>query len=635
MSSPQPISIDKYPVETSGTADSLVFGEYPNSSLIIAKTLLTRLWDHVREGIRSLTRGGLEVGGLLVGHKIHGGGVVIEDIVPLPIEYRLGPAFHMSASDLATIAPTMEVARRAGKMVVGFYRSRTRGDGMFRETDLEILEAIQKAHRSYDEDFRCCFVLAPKSLSLAIACVALRSKNGWVELPPATLQSNPIGIVAVSLQAEGKAAHTPVPISDAVALSAPRVTETRVTVAEHRVTVPETRVTVSETRVTAPENRVSVPENHTPPVVETAERARKEGIWWYGALAVVAAAALWLAFRQVERAPTLATQDTARTHLGFSATPAGPVWKLTWNPGAMDTLNPIGGVLSIDDGTYAQEVPLAPPDLASGTMYYTPQQSGSLLFSLRIDRGGSHVEEHVRVVVAPVLDQVAGRNQNDPNRPAPPPRPAAAPTPAYSPQVSTNAPATNSPEPVTEPRAERTAKAFRIPVSQRSKGPAPNTPSDVEAPPNVEIAAAQPPRPAPLTLAIPVPPPNPEPPAPSPQPATAPAAASSATAAGAPAATPVAAAAPTAAKSSYLPPKPLQQTRPQLPANMPTGVNQVQIQVEIDPRGKVIQATPIGWSATNAPLMVWAVRAVSSWVFEPARLNGKPVQSQMNLIFKF
>ena len=68
---------------------------------------------------------------------------------------------------------------------------------------------------------------------------------------------------------------------------------------------------------------------------------------------------------------------------------------------------------------------------------------------------------------------------------------------------------------------------------------------------------------------------------------------------------------------------------------MPTGVTQVQVTVDIDARGKVVQATPVGWSATNAPLMVWAVRAVTSWVFEPAKLDGKAVSSQMNLIFKF
>jgi hypothetical protein len=56
-------------------------------------------------------------------------------------------------------------------------------------------------------------------------------------------------------------------------------------------------------------------------------------------------------------------------------------------------------MLSIEDGGYVQQVPLAPSELASGTLFYTPQTS-DLTFSLRLDLGGSHVEEHVRVLQA-------------------------------------------------------------------------------------------------------------------------------------------------------------------------------------------------------------------------------------------
>src|SRR5580698_7957636 len=63
----------------------------------------------------------------------------------------------------------------------------------------------------------------------------------------------------------------------------------------------------------------------------------------------------------------------------------------------MDALNPIGALLTIEDGGYQQQVPLEPADLASGTLFYTPQ-SNELTFGLRIDLGGSHLEEHVRVL---------------------------------------------------------------------------------------------------------------------------------------------------------------------------------------------------------------------------------------------
>lgn len=612
--SPQPISIDKYPVEASGAAENLVFGEAAGASLVIPKTLMTALWGHVREGIRSLTRGGLEVGGLLVGRRLKDGSVLVQEIVPVPIEYRQGPSFHMSPTDLASLGPAVESVHKGGKAVVGFYRSRTRGEETLRESDLVILEAIERAHASYREDFRCCFILAPRSLTLAMACVALRDKAGWTELEPVPLQSNPIGIAGVSLPAKEKPAPAPVAISNI-----------------------------------APESRL--PERLAAQVELPLERPRREGIWWYSALGVVAAAAIWLAIAQMDRAPSASPQETGRAHLGFTATRDGSAWKLTWDRSAMDTLNPIGGVLSIDDGAFEQQVPLTPPDLASGTLFYTPQQSGSLTFSLRIDRGGSHVEEHVRVVVAPVLDQPPKERQRPDSNPSirrtggvAPETEVANRNPAPSPEDDTKSKA-----PPSEARADRTVKSFRIPASQTSKAaPANGAPSPVEAPPGVDSPAPQPPRLGVLTVAIPVPPPEQRvvtepavPPAPSVQP---PATASTpSTSAGNTASREVAgpvtpapaATTPTPARSSYVPPKVVQQSRPQLPANMPTGVSQVQLLVEIDARGRVLQATPIGWSTTNAPLVVWAIRAVSSWVFEPARLDGKPVQSQMNLIFKF
>jgi hypothetical protein len=68
---------------------------------------------------------------------------------------------------------------------------------------------------------------------------------------------------------------------------------------------------------------------------------------------------------------------------------------------------------------------------------------------------------------------------------------------------------------------------------------------------------------------------------------------------------------------------------------MPSGVSQVQVQVEIDSHGKVVKVTPVGWTATNAPLMVLAERAAASWVFDAAQLNGHAVSSQMHLTFQF
>src|SRR5262245_12054641 len=82
------------------TLDYLVLGEASGKSLAIPKSLIAELWVNAHEGARALERGGIEVGGLLVGPKVREGEVIVQDVVPLPTECKFGPSFQMSESDL-------------------------------------------------------------------------------------------------------------------------------------------------------------------------------------------------------------------------------------------------------------------------------------------------------------------------------------------------------------------------------------------------------------------------------------------------------------------------------------------------------------------------------------------------------
>ena len=243
--SPQPSRIGKFSVEGSGLDDDLVFGTGPESSIVISKALMARLWTHVNEGKRVLARGGLEVGGLLVGPKVFGSTVVVDEIIPVRIEYRHGPLFQMSSSDLAAIQATIEsVQEDESRAVVGLYRGRPHGDMMLRQSDHEILDAIEQADPSFAADFRCFFVLSPTSEYTAYACVTMHDGSGWDEMQPYTLRSNPLSIIALppfkavqqmsrNSQTEEPAMHSPVP-SAAQPPAVNRAPEHRVT--EHRVT---------------------------------------------------------------------------------------------------------------------------------------------------------------------------------------------------------------------------------------------------------------------------------------------------------------------------------------------------------------------------------------------------------------
>jgi TonB family protein len=61
---------------------------------------------------------------------------------------------------------------------------------------------------------------------------------------------------------------------------------------------------------------------------------------------------------------------------------------------------------------------------------------------------------------------------------------------------------------------------------------------------------------------------------------------------------------------------------------------EVEVLVAIDPKGKVIKATPVDPTA-DVRLATAAAKSAQFWEFEPARLNGQAIASEMTLIFRF
>jgi len=347
---PEPFSTSS--IATSG--DNVVLAETRDASLSIAKPLVAELWANANEGLRALAHGGLEIGGLLVGSRAHDGKVIVDDVIPLPSEYQYGPSFQMSEMDLANLASAIESAQDdSAKAIVGFFRSRTRGEETLRESDFEVLKAIERAHTSFATDFRYWLVLAPVSDRSALACVAMRNGAAWEEMPPLALQADPLPEGSESPRLESD--NEEEPQGEEVASQTP----------------------------------------HTP---------RRRGAWPYAAaavfaLGVAAGAYRWFAMKKLPP-PVQTVNAAASTHLGFSAKREGADWKLSWDRASIDALDPAWATLSIQDGGYQQQVPLSRAELASGLLYYTPQSS-DLSFSLRVDRKGADLEEHVRVLEGP------------------------------------------------------------------------------------------------------------------------------------------------------------------------------------------------------------------------------------------
>ena len=113
-------------VEHLGSSESgdLVFCEHSTSPLVVSRALMETVCNRVNDGVWALPRGGVEVGGLLVGAKSGGSPVTVEQAVPLSTEHRFGPAFHLSPTDIEGLEQAIASAHHdQTHTVLGFYRS--------------------------------------------------------------------------------------------------------------------------------------------------------------------------------------------------------------------------------------------------------------------------------------------------------------------------------------------------------------------------------------------------------------------------------------------------------------------------------------------------------------------------------
>ena len=95
------------------------------------------------------------------------------------------------------------------------------------------------------------------------------------------------------------------------------------------------------------------------------------------------------------------------------------------------------------------------------------------------------------------------------------------------------------------------------------------------------------------------------------------------------------------AQESTIPPhsaaQPLKQVRPATPAGVILYKDlQVQIQVSVNERGRVISARPLrGPEKVSQQLLGVALEAAAQWQFQPATLRGRAVRSEYTVVFQF
>ena len=119
----------------------------PESSVDIEYSLVVidEIRQAVTEGFQRLSRGGIEVGGVLYG-SVEGRTVRITALREIACEHARGPTFLLSDNDRALLTAQLERDRQdprlEGKTAVGWFLSHTRSEITLQQGDLETYDSF-------------------------------------------------------------------------------------------------------------------------------------------------------------------------------------------------------------------------------------------------------------------------------------------------------------------------------------------------------------------------------------------------------------------------------------------------------------------------------------------------------------
>ena len=130
-------------------------------------SVVTQLKDKVTAGLLLLPKRGAEVGGILLGRVVERNPLVVDitGFEPVSCEYRFGPTFVLSETDLAGLRPILaRLTAHREDSVVGFYRSCTGRQQSLENADLELLQN---------------YFPGPDAIVLSIKPISLRESEIW------------------------------------------------------------------------------------------------------------------------------------------------------------------------------------------------------------------------------------------------------------------------------------------------------------------------------------------------------------------------------------------------------------------------------------------------------------------------
>lgn len=358
--------------------------EIPGKSVSVYLNLdvLDALQQDVMRGFGSVPKRGAEVGGVLLGSATQNGRLIvdIENYELVPIEYKRGPSYQLSPSDLESFRGTLERLQGPGAgslRPVGFFRSHTREAAGLVEDDLELLKSF------FPDPNTVVLMIKPYATRVSTATF-LFQENGQFSTE-APLVEFPFRRKDLAAPGEETSASR---IGAAERLSLQHVSP------QH---VPRPGGPVSQTRRGGSELSLvqyddAIPnepeaanfENLTPHAAAQPRNEKPRSGWvWVPLSFIFLLLGVLLGF---QASLTLRPQASAASdpfNLQLSVSRDGDNLNVRWDRQALAIRAATRGVLVIVDGTYNKTVELDPNQLQTGSVVYR-HNSGEVRFRLEV-----------------------------------------------------------------------------------------------------------------------------------------------------------------------------------------------------------------------------------------------------------
>ena len=319
----------------------------------------------VTEGFQRLSRGGIEVGGILYG-AVEGRTVRISSMQPIACEHARGPTFHLSANDqdalTAQLEQNREVYRLQNMIAVGWFLSHTRSDITLQEGDLDTYNQF------FPEPWQVTLVVRPGRAGSMRAGFFVRESDG-------------------SIKTDHSYQDFLFPERQSTVLDRPRERGPQPRGAEPLYPRPES---IADER--PPE---SLYQSEEPPAEEYAPYpdAHRKIPWAVIGIIVAAAVVAIVGLRY------FGSYMNAEP-ISLAVSERDGQLQIQWNRSSSTVVRASGGTLEITDGQEKERLVLTSKELATGNLTYA-RKSGDVQIRMVVAGSGGQTEEGSRFIGLP------------------------------------------------------------------------------------------------------------------------------------------------------------------------------------------------------------------------------------------